>query len=140
MLIVKILRYLFELLDSESEGSCQYGNYRREADDLRAVVQFFKAQKRVVAAIIGHSKGLPLVLFKETLILNNQWPRILLIFYREIWSIENPKMEMANETINLKCMDYIESYLLVGGEADVERYNKLYKIGFFLLRTTPIPI
>ncbi|KAM7490544.1 hypothetical protein LguiA_033465 [Lonicera macranthoides] len=43
--------------NGESEGSFQYGNYRREADDLLAVVQYFKAQKRIVAAIIGHSKG-----------------------------------------------------------------------------------
>lgn len=43
--------------NGESEGSFQYGNYRREADELRNVVQFFHAEKRLVAAVIGHSKG-----------------------------------------------------------------------------------
>ena len=42
----------------ESEGSFQYGNYRREADELRNVVEFFHAKKRLIAAVIGHSKGL----------------------------------------------------------------------------------
>lgn len=43
--------------NGESEGSFQYGNYRREADDLRAVIQHFRMEKRVITAIIGHSKG-----------------------------------------------------------------------------------
>lgn len=42
----------------ESEGSFMYGNYRREAEDLRAVVQHFCKQERLISAIIGHSKGL----------------------------------------------------------------------------------
>ncbi|XP_009802768.1 putative uncharacterized protein YDL057W isoform X1 [Nicotiana sylvestris] len=43
--------------NGESEGSFQYGNYRREADDLRAVVEHFHEEKRFIAAIVGHSKG-----------------------------------------------------------------------------------
>ncbi|WOG89487.1 hypothetical protein DCAR_0208725 [Daucus carota subsp. sativus] len=43
--------------NGESEGSFQYGNYRREADELRNVVEFFHAKKRLIAAVIGHSKG-----------------------------------------------------------------------------------
>lgn len=43
--------------NGESEGSFQYGNYRREAEDLRAVVEHFQAKQRCVVAIIGHSKG-----------------------------------------------------------------------------------
>ncbi|KAK1375789.1 BAAT/acyl-CoA thioester hydrolase carboxy-terminal protein [Heracleum sosnowskyi] len=43
--------------NGESEGSFQYGNYRREADELRNVVQFFHAEKRLIDAVIGHSKG-----------------------------------------------------------------------------------
>lgn len=43
--------------NGESEGSFQYGNYRREADELRTVVQYFHGYKRLIAAIIGHSKG-----------------------------------------------------------------------------------
>ncbi|XP_076952443.1 putative uncharacterized protein YDL057W [Bidens hawaiensis] len=43
--------------NGESEGSFQYGNYYREVNDLRAVVQYFEHEKRSVAAIIGHSKG-----------------------------------------------------------------------------------
>lgn len=43
--------------NGDSEGSFQYGNYYREVDDLRAVIQYFQHEKRSVAAIIGHSKG-----------------------------------------------------------------------------------
>ncbi|OMO66950.1 hypothetical protein CCACVL1_20900 [Corchorus capsularis] len=43
--------------NGESEGSFMYGNYRREAEDLRAVVQHFCNKDRPVTAIIGHSKG-----------------------------------------------------------------------------------
>ncbi|KAF7817384.1 BAAT/acyl-CoA thioester hydrolase carboxy-terminal protein [Senna tora] len=43
--------------NGESEGSFRYGNYYREADDLRAVVQHFRDEKYVITAIIGHSKG-----------------------------------------------------------------------------------
>lgn len=45
------------LSSRESEGSFQYGNYNREADDLRAVVQHFHEEKYVISALIGHSKG-----------------------------------------------------------------------------------
>ncbi|XWS26421.1 hypothetical protein CRYUN_Cryun26dG0030900 [Craigia yunnanensis] len=43
--------------NGESEGSFMYGNYRREAEDLRAVVQHFCKKGRLITAIIGHSKG-----------------------------------------------------------------------------------
>ncbi|XP_022133532.1 uncharacterized protein LOC111006085 isoform X2 [Momordica charantia] len=43
--------------NGESEGLFQYGNYRREADDLRAVVQHFRGNEHTITAIIGHSKG-----------------------------------------------------------------------------------
>ncbi|KAL7121913.1 hypothetical protein ACP275_01G013300 [Erythranthe tilingii] len=43
--------------NGESEGSFQYGNYSREAEDIRAVVAHFKREQRLVTAIIGHSKG-----------------------------------------------------------------------------------
>lgn len=43
--------------NGESEGSFQYGNYRREAEDLRAVVQHFRRENRVISAVIGYSKG-----------------------------------------------------------------------------------
>ncbi|CAB4296656.1 unnamed protein product [Prunus armeniaca] len=43
--------------NGESEGSFRYGHYRREADDLRAVVQHFRVQNYVVTAVVGHSKG-----------------------------------------------------------------------------------
>ncbi|GAA0151598.1 hypothetical protein LIER_37315 [Lithospermum erythrorhizon] len=48
--------------NGESEGSFQYGNYRREAEDLRAVVEHFTASGREIKAIIGHSKGGNIVL------------------------------------------------------------------------------
>ncbi|GFP90124.1 UDP-sulfoquinovose synthase chloroplastic [Phtheirospermum japonicum] len=41
----------------ESEGSFQYGYYRREADDLRDVVKHFQKEQRLIVALIGHSKG-----------------------------------------------------------------------------------
>ncbi|XP_059432384.1 uncharacterized protein LOC132165726 isoform X3 [Corylus avellana] len=43
--------------NGESEGSFQYGNYWREADDLHAVIQHFSGANRIISAIIGHSKG-----------------------------------------------------------------------------------
>ncbi|XP_026662640.1 putative uncharacterized protein YDL057W [Phoenix dactylifera] len=43
--------------NGESEGVFEYGNYRREADDLHAVVLYWSKQKYEVNAIIGHSKG-----------------------------------------------------------------------------------
>lgn len=43
--------------NGESEGSFHFGNYRAEAEDLRAVIQHFSGTSRVTSAIIGHSKG-----------------------------------------------------------------------------------
>lgn len=43
--------------NGESEGSFQYGNYRKEADDLHAVVQYFSGGRHEISAIVGHSKG-----------------------------------------------------------------------------------
>lgn len=48
--------------NGESEGSFQYGNYWREADDLQAVIQHLNGMKRVITAILGHSKGGDVVL------------------------------------------------------------------------------
>lgn len=45
------------LSSRESEGSFQYGNYYREVEDLRAVVQHFREVKYEITAIVGHSKG-----------------------------------------------------------------------------------
>nr|KJB52725.1 hypothetical protein B456_008G274300 [Gossypium raimondii] len=42
----------------ESEGSFMYGNYRREAEDLRAVIRHFRNYQHLITAILGHSKGL----------------------------------------------------------------------------------
>ncbi|XP_057478334.1 putative uncharacterized protein YDL057W [Actinidia eriantha] len=43
--------------NGESEGVFRYGSYRREANDLRDVIQYFYQENRSIAAIIGHSKG-----------------------------------------------------------------------------------
>ncbi|KAK1417405.1 hypothetical protein QVD17_26532 [Tagetes erecta] len=43
--------------NGESEGVFQFGNYRKEVDDLQAVIQHFTAEGRVVSAVLGHSKG-----------------------------------------------------------------------------------
>jgi uncharacterized protein len=41
----------------ESEGEFQYGNYKKEADDLHSVVSYLCWEKYDVTAIVGHSKG-----------------------------------------------------------------------------------
>lgn len=41
----------------ESEGTFELAFYEREADDLRAVIEHFSAANRIIAGIIGHSKG-----------------------------------------------------------------------------------
>ncbi|XP_059633123.1 uncharacterized protein LOC132275932 isoform X2 [Cornus florida] len=43
--------------NGESEGTFQYGNYWREAEDLHAVIQHFSGANRLISAILGHSKG-----------------------------------------------------------------------------------
>ncbi|XP_012076946.2 uncharacterized protein LOC105637891 isoform X2 [Jatropha curcas] len=43
--------------NGESEGSFAYGNYWREADDLRAVIEHFSGADRVTSVVLGHSKG-----------------------------------------------------------------------------------
>ncbi|XP_062213762.1 uncharacterized protein LOC133914748 [Phragmites australis] len=43
--------------NGESEGEFQYGNYRKEADDLHSVVSYLYREKYDVTAIVGHSKG-----------------------------------------------------------------------------------
>ncbi|XP_010047560.2 uncharacterized protein LOC104436476 [Eucalyptus grandis] len=43
--------------NGESQGTFEYGNYWREADDLRAVIEHFNGANRVTSAIVGHSKG-----------------------------------------------------------------------------------
>ncbi|KAG8495537.1 hypothetical protein CXB51_013309 [Gossypium anomalum] len=46
----------------ESEGSFEFGNYSKEADDLHSVIQHFCEANRIVCAILGHSKGGDVVL------------------------------------------------------------------------------
>nr|XP_017241909.1 PREDICTED: putative uncharacterized protein YDL057W isoform X1 [Daucus carota subsp. sativus] len=48
--------------NGESEGTFEYGNYQREADDLCAVIKHLNGMKRIVTAIVGHSKGGDVVL------------------------------------------------------------------------------
>nr|GFA06195.1 alpha/beta hydrolase fold protein [Tanacetum cinerariifolium] len=43
--------------NGESEGTFEFGNYRKEVNDLHAVVQHFTATNRVISAILGHSKA-----------------------------------------------------------------------------------
>lgn len=49
------------MLFRESEGQFEFGNYRREADDLHSVVSDISQKNYDVIAIVGHSKGLYLV-------------------------------------------------------------------------------
>ena len=41
----------------ESEGQFEYGNYRKEADDLYSVVLYLYQKNYDVTAVVGHSKG-----------------------------------------------------------------------------------
>ncbi|GMI81388.1 hypothetical protein like AT5G11910 [Hibiscus trionum] len=61
--------------NGESEGSFMYGNYRREAEDLRAVVRHFRDKERIMAAIVGHSKGGNVVLLYASK--NNDVPIVI---------------------------------------------------------------
>uniref|UniRef100_A0ACD5Y4C6 Uncharacterized protein n=1 Tax=Avena sativa TaxID=4498 RepID=A0ACD5Y4C6_AVESA len=53
---ISIFRFDFSG-NGESEGEFQYGNYRKEADDLHSVVSYLYQNKYDVTAIVGHSKG-----------------------------------------------------------------------------------
>lgn len=48
---------LLFMLFRESEGEFQYGNYRKEVDDLHSVVSYLYQEKYHVTAVVGHSKG-----------------------------------------------------------------------------------
>lgn len=41
----------------ESEGQFEYGNFRKEADDLHSVVLYLYKKGYDIAAVVGHSKG-----------------------------------------------------------------------------------
>lgn len=56
MIVKRILHF------RESEGLFQFGNYHKEVHDLKAVIQHFAAVNRVVTAILGHSKGMYIIL------------------------------------------------------------------------------
>ncbi|KAI3867433.1 hypothetical protein MKW92_050697 [Papaver armeniacum] len=43
--------------NGESEGTSEFGNCKKEADDLHSVVRYFSRMKRVIGGILGHSKG-----------------------------------------------------------------------------------
>ncbi|KAL6128345.1 hypothetical protein ACLB2K_071700 [Fragaria x ananassa] len=43
--------------NGENEGIFEYGNYRKETDDLHFVVEHFSGTSRVASVILGHSKG-----------------------------------------------------------------------------------
>ncbi|GMN53098.1 hypothetical protein TIFTF001_022232 [Ficus carica] len=43
--------------NGESEGTFEYGNYKKEADDIHAVIEHFNGENRIISAILGHSKG-----------------------------------------------------------------------------------
>ncbi|KAJ0985533.1 hypothetical protein J5N97_003889 [Dioscorea zingiberensis] len=48
--------------NGESEGPFQFGNYRKEAEDLHTVVQYLSKEGYEIIAIVGHSKGGDVVL------------------------------------------------------------------------------
>jgi len=48
---------LFLIIHRESEGQFEYGNYRKEADDLHSVVLYLYQKSYDIAAVVGHSKG-----------------------------------------------------------------------------------
>lgn len=53
---VSTLRFDFSG-SGESEGNFQYGSYWKDAEDLRCVVCYWRAQGRKVDTLVGHSKG-----------------------------------------------------------------------------------
>ncbi|KAK9059600.1 hypothetical protein SSX86_020304 [Deinandra increscens subsp. villosa] len=53
--------------NGESEGLLEFGSFRKEVDDLHAVVQHFTSTNRDVGAIIGHSKGANVVVLYASL-------------------------------------------------------------------------
>ncbi|XP_068343116.1 uncharacterized protein [Pyrus communis] len=54
-----ISSFCFDFAENgKSKGTFLYGNYRREAEDLHAVVQLFSRANRPPTAILGHSKGM----------------------------------------------------------------------------------
>jgi hypothetical protein len=52
--------------NGESQGEFAYGNYWREVEDLRAVIEYWKAQGRRVETIIGHSCTHPSIMMFPT--------------------------------------------------------------------------
>ncbi|XP_057765978.1 uncharacterized protein LOC130986545 isoform X2 [Salvia miltiorrhiza] len=58
---ITAFRFDFSLTEY-TEDSYYSGNYNSEIEDLRAVVEYFSAVNRPVAAILGHSKGANVVL------------------------------------------------------------------------------
>ncbi|EXB38857.1 hypothetical protein L484_027291 [Morus notabilis] len=42
--------------NGESEGTFECGNYKKEADDLHAVIEHFSGANHVISGILGHSK------------------------------------------------------------------------------------
>ncbi|KAH6761690.1 alpha/beta-Hydrolases superfamily protein [Perilla frutescens var. hirtella] len=43
--------------NGESEGAFQFGNYSREVEDIRSVVEYFIGSNRSTVVVLGHSKG-----------------------------------------------------------------------------------
>lgn len=43
--------------NGESEGSFQFGNYSKEVEDIRSVVDYFIGSNRSMVVVLGHSKG-----------------------------------------------------------------------------------
>ncbi|KAJ7538201.1 hypothetical protein O6H91_11G037800 [Diphasiastrum complanatum] len=43
--------------NGESDGEFRYGNYQKEAEDLRSVILFWRNRGQEVVSIVGHSKG-----------------------------------------------------------------------------------
>ncbi|PIA41811.1 hypothetical protein AQUCO_02200325v1 [Aquilegia coerulea] len=56
---ISVFRFDFA---GNGEGSFQYGNYLREADDLRSVIQYLSGRNHAITTILGHSKGGDVVL------------------------------------------------------------------------------
>jgi len=53
---VSVFRFDFSG-NGKSEGQFEYGNYRKEADDLYSVVLCLYEKNYDVTAVVGHSKG-----------------------------------------------------------------------------------
>ncbi|XP_044976217.1 uncharacterized protein LOC123443757 isoform X3 [Hordeum vulgare subsp. vulgare] len=109
--------------NGESEGEFQYGNYRKEAEDLHSVVSYLYQEKYDVAAVVGHSKGIEERLGKEFLdrinkegyidVTNKSGNMLYRVTKESLMERLNTDMRATSLSISKEC-----SFFTVHGSAD----------------------